>query len=68
MNKRQVDMETLRRDCKRELDSEFGGGRVGDCPQYGAYVNASLASYGGVQSSGARFGRGPSRNVWTTFV
>ena len=26
MNKRQADMESLCRDCKREFDSEFGGG------------------------------------------
>ena len=79
MKKRQVDMETLRRDCKREFDSEFGGGRAGNCPQCGTYVNANLAdilwtftwrwvSYGSSQLSGARYGRGPPKNVWTTFV
>ena len=45
MNKRQVDMESLCRDCKREFDSEFGGGRAGDCLHRGVYVNVNLARH-----------------------
>ena len=45
MNKRQADMATLRRDCKHEFNSEFGGGRAGACPQCGVHVNANLARH-----------------------
>ena len=45
INKHQVDMESLRRDYKRNFDNEFGGGCAGDCPHCGANVNVSLARH-----------------------
>ena len=38
-------MDAVRRDCKCEFDSEFGGGRTGACPQCGAHINANLARH-----------------------
>ena len=38
-------MESLRRDCKREFDSEFGNGRPWDCPQCGIHVNTRLSRH-----------------------
>ena len=35
MTKRQADMESLRRDCKRKFDSEDGNGRPRNCPRPG---------------------------------
>ena len=34
----QADMESLCRACRRQYDSEFGGGRAGICPHCGMYV------------------------------
>ena len=41
MTKCQVDMESLRRDCKRK----FGSGRPGDCPHCGMHINTSLSRH-----------------------
>ena len=41
MTEFQVDMESLRWDCKRE----FGSGRPGDCPHCDLYVNISLSRH-----------------------
>ena len=41
--KRQVDMESLRRECKQEFDSEFGGGRAGTCSHCGVHIIANLS-------------------------
>ena len=43
MHKRQADMEYLRHACRRQYDSEFGGGRAGTCPHCGVYVISNLA-------------------------
>ena len=43
MNKRQVDMESLCRECKRELTSEFGGGCARTCPHCVVHVIANLS-------------------------
>ena len=40
--KRQVDMASLRRDCKCEFDRKFGSGCPGDCPRCGLHVHTSL--------------------------
>ena len=41
MHKWQADMEC--RNCKREFDCEFGGGRAGACPHCGVYVSSNLS-------------------------
>ena len=41
MTRHQVDMESLRRGCKRE----FGRGRPGDCPHYDLHINTSLSRH-----------------------
>ena len=38
-------MQSLRRDCKREFDSEFGNGRPRYCPQCGLHVNVNLSRH-----------------------
>ena len=43
MHRRQAEMETLRRACKREFDSEFGGGRAGTCPHCGTHVFSNMS-------------------------
>ena len=43
MHKRQADMETMRRDCKWEFDSEFGGAKAGTCPRCGVHVMFNLS-------------------------
>ena len=40
-----ADLLPLRRECKREFDSEFGGGRAGTCPHCGVHVMANLSRY-----------------------
>ena len=42
MHRRQADIEFLRRNCKWEFDSEFGGGRAGTCPHCGTYVVSNM--------------------------
>ena len=38
-------MESLHRDCKREFNSKFGGGRAGACPQCSVHINSNLARH-----------------------
>ena len=38
-------METLCRACKREFDSEFGGGRAGTCTHCGTHVLSNLSRH-----------------------
>ena len=45
MHRRQPDMEIMRRACKREFDSEFGGGRAGACPHCGTQVLCNLSRH-----------------------
>ena len=45
MHMRQADMETLRRACKWEFHSEFGGGRAGTCPHCGTQVLSNLSRH-----------------------
>ena len=45
MHRRQAEMETLRRACKKEFDSEFGGGRAGTCPHCRTYVLCNLSHH-----------------------
>ena len=45
MHRHQADMETLRRDCKREFDSELGGGRIGTCPHCGVHAISNLSRH-----------------------
>ena len=45
MHKRQADMEFLRRACRRQYASEFGGERAGTCPHCGVYIIYNLACH-----------------------
>ena len=45
MHRRQAAMETLRRACKREFDSEFGGCPHCGCPHCGTHVLSNLSRH-----------------------
>ena len=45
MNKRQVEMESLCRECQWEFYGEFGGSRAGTCPHCGIHVIANLSRH-----------------------
>ena len=45
MHRHQADIETLHRDCKREFDSELGGGSAGTCPHCGSHVLSNLSRH-----------------------
>ena len=77
MHKRQADMETLRRDCKHQYDSEFGGGRAGTCPHCGVHVMSNLSRHvieyhlelgqlWRCPVRGVRFGKVLHRTIWIT--